>query len=32
MGFVLAVSVAEGTYYKYLKLWHLGHRRDTRRG
>lgn len=32
MGFVLAVSVAEGTYYKYLKLWHLGHRADTWRG
>jgi glycosyltransferase involved in cell wall biosynthesis len=32
MGFVLAVSVAEGTYYKYLKLWHLAHRRDTWRG
>jgi glycosyltransferase involved in cell wall biosynthesis len=32
MGFVLAVSVAEGTYYKYLKLWHMAHRRDTRRG
>lgn len=24
MGFVLAVSVAETTYYKYLKLWILG--------
>jgi len=32
MGFVLAVSVAEGTYYKYLKLWHLDHRPDTWRG
>lgn len=32
MGFVLAVSQAEGTYYKYLKLWHMAHRRDTRRG
>ena len=32
MGFVLAVSVAEGTYYKYLKLWHLGNRADTWRG
>jgi hypothetical protein len=21
MGFVLAVSIAETTYYKYLKLW-----------
>jgi glycosyltransferase involved in cell wall biosynthesis len=29
MGFVLAVSVAEGTYYKYLKLWRMGHRPDT---
>ena len=29
MGFVLAVSVAEGTYYKYLKLWQLDHRADT---
>jgi glycosyltransferase involved in cell wall biosynthesis len=26
MGFVLAVSVAETTYYKYLKLWLLGRR------
>jgi len=32
MGFVLAVSIAEGTYYKYLKLWSMGHRADTRRG
>jgi glycosyltransferase involved in cell wall biosynthesis len=24
MGLVLAVSIAEGTYYKYLKLWLLG--------
>jgi glycosyltransferase involved in cell wall biosynthesis len=32
MGFVLAVSVAEGTYYKYLKLWHMTHRTDTWRG
>ena len=32
MGFVLAVSVAEGKYYKYLKLWHLQHRSDTRAG
>jgi glycosyltransferase involved in cell wall biosynthesis len=24
LGFVLAVTVAEGTYYKYLKLWLLG--------
>lgn len=27
MGFVLAVSVAETTYYKYLKLWILGRRK-----
>jgi glycosyltransferase involved in cell wall biosynthesis len=32
MGFVLAVSVAEGTYYKYLKLWLMDHDPDTRRG
>jgi hypothetical protein len=32
MGFVLAVSIAEGTYYKYLKLWSMRHRADTRRG
>jgi glycosyltransferase involved in cell wall biosynthesis len=32
MGFVLAVSVAEGTYYKYLKLSLMDHERDTRRG
>jgi len=32
MGFVLAISIAEGTYYKYLKLWSMGHRADTRRG
>jgi glycosyltransferase involved in cell wall biosynthesis len=32
MGFVLAVSVAEGTFYKYLKLWRMGHRADTRGG
>jgi hypothetical protein len=24
MGFVLALSIAETTYYKYLKLWLLG--------
>ena len=27
LGFVLAVSVAETTYYKYLKLWILGRRK-----
>jgi glycosyltransferase involved in cell wall biosynthesis len=27
MGFVLAVSIAETTYYKYLKLWLLGRRK-----
>jgi glycosyltransferase involved in cell wall biosynthesis len=27
MGFVLALSVAETTYYKYLKLWILGRRK-----
>jgi glycosyltransferase involved in cell wall biosynthesis len=27
LGFVLAVSVAETTYYKYLKLWLLGRRK-----
>jgi glycosyltransferase involved in cell wall biosynthesis len=32
MGFVLAVSVAEGTYYKYLKLWLMDHEPETRRG
>ena len=32
MGFVLAVSIAEGTYYKYLKLWSMRHRADTSRG
>lgn len=32
MGFVLAVSVAEGTYYKYLKLWLMDHEADTRGG
>lgn len=31
MGFVLAVSAGETTYYKYLKLWMLG-RRKTRTG
>jgi hypothetical protein len=30
MGFVLAVSVAETTYYKYLKLWILGRGKDPR--
>jgi glycosyltransferase involved in cell wall biosynthesis len=24
MGFVVAVSIAEGTYYRYLKMWLLG--------
>jgi glycosyltransferase involved in cell wall biosynthesis len=28
MGFALAVSNAEGTYYRYLKLWLLGRRAD----
>lgn len=32
MGFVLAVSVAEGTYYKYLKLWLRSHQPDSWRG
>jgi len=31
MGFVLAVSVAETTYYKYLKLWRLGRRKSGSR-
>jgi glycosyltransferase involved in cell wall biosynthesis len=31
MGFVLAFSVAEGTYYKYLKLWLHSKHPDTRR-
>jgi glycosyltransferase involved in cell wall biosynthesis len=30
LGFVLAVSVAEGTYYRYLKLW-LRQAQDARR-
>ena len=30
MGFVLALSIAEGTYYKYVKLWHLGRTADKR--
>jgi glycosyltransferase involved in cell wall biosynthesis len=29
-GFLLAVSNAEGTYYKYVKLWLRGRTRDTR--
>ena len=31
MGFVLAVSNAEGTYYRYLKLWLLERRADAPR-
>jgi glycosyltransferase involved in cell wall biosynthesis len=31
MGFVLAVSNAEGTYYRYLKLWLLQRQATTRR-
>jgi glycosyltransferase involved in cell wall biosynthesis len=31
MGFVLALSVAETTYYKYLKLWLLGRRKSAPR-
>ena len=30
MGLVLAISIAEGTYYRYLKLWLLG--RDSGEG
>jgi hypothetical protein len=28
-GFALAVSNAEGTYYRYVKLWLLGQQRDA---
>lgn len=31
MGFVLAVSNAEGTYYRYLKLWLLGRQDRAKR-
>lgn len=31
MGFVLALSVGETTYYKYLKLWQLGQRKSASR-
>lgn len=31
MGFVLAVSNAEGTYYRYLKLWLMGRRQAAPR-
>jgi glycosyltransferase involved in cell wall biosynthesis len=31
MGFVLAVSIAETTYYKYLKLWQLNEAKDASR-
>ncbi|HUR87721.1 MAG TPA: glycosyltransferase family 2 protein [Ramlibacter sp.] len=31
LGFALAVSIAETTYYKYLKLWLLGRRKDAAR-
>lgn len=31
MGLVLALSVAETTYYKYLKLWLLGRRKNASR-
>ena len=31
LGFALAVSVAETTYYKYLKLWLLGRRKPESR-
>jgi glycosyltransferase involved in cell wall biosynthesis len=30
MGLVLAISIADATYYRYLKLWLLG--RDSRKG
>ncbi len=30
LGFVLAVSIAEGTYYRYLKLWLMGGQGNTR--
>ena len=30
MGLVLAVSIAEGTYYKYVKLWLLGRTADKK--
>jgi glycosyltransferase involved in cell wall biosynthesis len=32
MGFVLAISNAEGTYYRYLKLWLLQRQADSARG
>jgi glycosyltransferase involved in cell wall biosynthesis len=32
MGFVLAISNAEGTYYRYLKLWLLGRDESSRPG
>ena len=31
MGLVLALSIAETTYYKYLKLWLLGRRKNASR-
>jgi glycosyltransferase involved in cell wall biosynthesis len=30
-GFMLAISNAEGAYYKYVKLWELQNRRDSQR-
>lgn len=30
LGFVLAVSIAEGTYYRYLKLWLLTRPKDSK--
>jgi hypothetical protein len=32
MGFVLAVSNAEGTYYRYLKLWLLQRQKPDEHG
>jgi glycosyltransferase involved in cell wall biosynthesis len=29
LGFVLAISIAEGTYYRYLKLWLLNRQSET---